>query len=164
MKRVLATACFAVGAAVALAAQSYPQEQPKGKTATATDEKTVTVTGCLRAGDTPDTFVLEKAKQDVTAGEKPTGTTGAAAITPDATLRLTGAPASLNLKAHVGHTVQLTGTTAAKGSTSESPAAAPTTPPAAPSATTGQEKRATGTEQSFTVKTMKHVSEKCPAM
>ena len=163
MKRVIATACLAVAAAVALAAQSYPQD-PKGKAATAGDEKTVTVTGCLRAGDTPDTFVLANVKQDIAAGEKPTGTTGVTAITPDSTLRLTGAPASLDLKAHVGHTVQLTGTAAAKSGTSDSPAATATPPPTTPPATTGQEKRGTGAEQSFTVKTMKHVSEKCPAM
>ena len=166
MKRILATACFALAAAVALAAQSYPQEQPKGKAATATDEKTVTVTGCLRAGDAPDTFILANAKQDVPAGEKPTGTTGKAAIAPESTLRLTGVPANLNLKAHVGHTVQLSGTTVAKG-TSESSGAAGTPPaqPATPPAT-GQEKpdtqRPAASLQSFSVKSMKHVAEKCP--
>jgi hypothetical protein len=175
MKHVFAATCLAVTAAVALSAQApYGQDQPKGKSTGAADEKTITVTGCLRAGDEPDTFVLANVKTDAAKGEKPMGTAGTSAIAPDSTLRLIGAPANQNLKAHVGHTVELTGTIAPRGKTdrtgSTPPAGTagttpPTTPPTEggtpPDAAAGQRPRGASDMSSFNVKSMKHVSEKC---
>jgi len=112
MKRVFAATCLAASFAVGLAAQQPPQTPSQ----TADKDKTVTLTGCVRAGDQPGSFVLANAKaDDKTPGA--TGTSGTTA-TPDAkalenaTLRLIGAPASVNLSEHVGHTVQVTGTVA----------------------------------------------------
>jgi hypothetical protein len=186
MKHVLAATCWAFAGAIALGAQTpYPQDQPKAKAPMSGDEKTVTVTGCLRAGDEPGTFVLANVKTDPSTGQTtgqtqtPTGTTGTAAIAPDSTLRLMAAPANVNLKAHVGHTVRLTGTIAPAGSkdpaTSDPKAGTagappPTTTPAEPATPpagtagqrAGETARGAAAMQSFNVKTMNHVSEKCP--
>lgn len=135
MKRVLAASCFAFAGAVALAAQPPAGQEPRTGTAPAVgQEKTVTVTGCLRAGDQPNTFVLENVKPDMPKGEKATGTTGSPALTEGSTLRIMGAPAKLDLKAHVGHTVQLTGMIVPQGAKDQDPAGTagavpPSTPP-----------------------------------
>jgi hypothetical protein len=174
MKRVLAATCIAALGAVGLGAQAPADEaQRKGKAPAATEDKAVSVTGCLRAGDQPDTFVLANVKMDAPAGEKATGTTGTPAIAQNATLRVIGAPASLDLKPHVGHTVMLTGMFVPQGDPSAGPAGTPPTPPSAPpappkggtppTATPTPPAPATPSEmQRFNVKSMKHVSEKCP--
>ena len=113
MKRVFAATCLAASFAVGLAAQQPPQTPPSQA---ADKDKTLTLTGCVRAGDQPGSFVLANAKAD----DKAPGATGTAGTTaaPDAkaienaTLRLVGAPASVNLSEHVGHPVQVTGTVA----------------------------------------------------
>jgi hypothetical protein len=108
MQRLLASAGLALFAAATLAAQtSAPQTQPQ-----TSKEKIVTVTGCLRNGEEPGTFVLSNLKwKDNT--DRPTGTSGTTAAdekgTSGATLRLVGSAVATQLSEHVGHSVELTG-------------------------------------------------------
>jgi hypothetical protein len=75
--------------------------------------ETITVTGCLGAGNN-NTFTLTAAPQQ--AAEAPTGTTATTPVgtkvTKTITYTLTGAKPE-TLKPHVGHTVAITGTEAA---------------------------------------------------
>ena len=145
MKRVFASAALAAVCAVGVAAQT-PASSPMAQSEK--DAKAVTLTGCVRAGDTPESFVLANVKADKGAPAASTtsttvgtsGTTGAPATTTtttttlpadidNATVKLASAPPDVNLSAHVGHTVAITGSLA--------PAAAQTTSTTATTGTTG---------------------------
>jgi hypothetical protein len=134
MKRVFTATCLAATFAVGLAAQSA------GTTgSTAQDPQTAgggqgrggprTVTGCLRAGDTAGTYMLTDVEMQgggaaggatTTAGSAAGGGTTAGAA---GTQGRGGAPGSImltadssvDLKAHVGHKVEVTGTMAGGG-------------------------------------------------
>ena len=77
MKRVIAGTFAATAFAVGLSAQAPPQATPmqEGKDAT----KSVTVTGCLKAGEGTDSFLLTDLKW---SKDKAVGTAGA--VTPAA--------------------------------------------------------------------------------
>jgi hypothetical protein len=113
-------AAFAVG----LSAQT-PQSQPpmqESKDAA----KNVTVTGCLKAGETADSFTLSDLKW---GGDKAVGTSGTAAPAISATsLKLVGSPAGAKLSDHVGHTIEVTGSIEKK----DDKAGSPTDPAARP--------------------------------
>jgi hypothetical protein len=103
----------------ALAAQAPPpQTQPS-----LSEGSTVTMTGCLRAGEQPGTFLLANAKReatssdgkDIAAHHGPGAKTDRPAPARGAeTLRLAGATTRLKLSDHVGHTVSVTGMLAAE--------------------------------------------------
>jgi hypothetical protein len=131
MKRALAGTFLAATFAVGLSAQSTtppqsttPQAQPpmqESKDAA----KTITVTGCLKAGDTADSFILSDLKwsnKDKPAGAVGTSGAGAPPAMASATT-LKVIPGSTKLSEHVGHTVEVTGTVSAKA-----PSASPATP------------------------------------
>jgi hypothetical protein len=131
MKKVFAGTFAAALLAVGVSAQTPqapPQNPPMQEAKDAA--KALTVTGCLKAGDTPESFTLSdlKWKED-----KAVGTSGA--VTPGAppvaatSLKLIPS-ASTKLSDHVGHTVEVTGTIGDKAMGS----AAPTDPSARPSA------------------------------
>ena len=118
-------AAFAVG----LSAQTYPpqsqpptpQTQPPAAQEAKDEAKNVTVTGCMKAGDQPETFILSdlKFKKD----DKAVGTSGSAAAPIAAsTLNLIGSP-SAKLSEHLNKTVEVS------GMISEAKAATPSTPP-----------------------------------
>ena len=117
MKKVItgtfAAALFAVGVSAQTPAASPAQDAKDAA-------KAATVTGCLKAGDTPDSFTLSdlKWKED-----KAVGTAGTPATPPVSatSLKLTGS----KLSDHVGHTVEVTGTIAAKADKAADPAARP---------------------------------------
>jgi hypothetical protein len=119
MKKVItatfAAALFAVGVSAQTPAAGQPPMQDAKDAA-----KAATVTGCLKAGDTPDSFTLSdlKWKED-----KAVGTAGTPATPPVSatSLKLTGS----KLSDHVGHTVEVTGTIAAKADKAADPAARP---------------------------------------
>jgi hypothetical protein len=136
MKRALAGSFVAAAFAASLSAQTpapptSQAQEPKDAA------KSVTVTGCLKAGDTADSYTLSNLKwgqskaigtSGSTAGAT-TPSTGAAPVSATA-LKLVGSPAGTKLGDHVGHTIEVTGTISDKadkpmGSTS------PATPPAA---------------------------------
>ncbi len=76
MKRVFTSTCLAMLCAAGLAAQTQSADQnadQRRKTESARmDDKSVTIVGCLRAGDTPNSFVLANVKADEPAAKMPT--------------------------------------------------------------------------------------------
>ncbi|MBI4476115.1 MAG: hypothetical protein HY654_03020 [Acidobacteria bacterium] len=145
MKNITIGLCLAglIGFAGAIAAQTAnPQKPAYPPTATATEEKTVTLTGCLQKGERPNTWVLKNVTGDTAAvfgtmkpaePGKPAGTAGTAALS------VTLQPAAgVNLAEHVGHTVEITGMVVPQGrqpKKEDDQAAGPTVPPAIPGAT-----------------------------
>ena len=120
MKKVItgtfAAALFAVGVR-----PRRQQRASRRRDAKDTAAKPATVTGCLKAGDTPDSFMLSdlKWKDDKAVGTA--GTTPAAPPVSATSLKLVGS----KLSDHVGHTVEVTGTIAAKADKAADPAARP---------------------------------------
>ena len=132
MKRVLTGSFLAAAFAVGLSAQTTPpqttpppttpptsQSQPPMQESRDRDAKTVTVTGCLKAGDAADSFMLSDLKwgNKDAKGTGAVGTSGTAA--PPAAIAsatsLTIKPSgSTKLSEHVGHQVEVTGTVADK--------------------------------------------------
>jgi hypothetical protein len=146
MKQVFAGSFIAAAFAVSLSAQAPPpQSQPMPESKDAA--KTTTVTGCLKAGDTAESYLLTDLKW---GQDKAVGTSGSAtpATPPVAAtnLKLTGSP-STKLSDHVGHTIEVTGTIADKAMGSADPAARP-----APAA---------GAQASFNVKNVKMIAASC---
>lgn len=130
MKKVLAGSFAAALLAVGVSAQT-PQTPPAQEAKDAA--KTLTVTGCLKAGDTPESFMLSDLKWK---DDKAVGTSGA--VTPgtppvSATSLKLIPSASTKLGDHVGHTVEVTGTIGDKADKAMG-SAAPTDPAARPSA------------------------------
>ena len=129
MKKVLAGTFAAALLAVGVSAQTPPQNPPMQESKDAA--KTLTVTGCLKAGDTPDSFTLSDLKWK---DDKAVGTSGATApaAPPVAATSLKLIPsAATKLGDHIGHTVEVSGTIGDKPAGS---AAAPSDPAARPSA------------------------------
>src|SRR5262245_37875374 len=126
MKRAITAACLAASFAVALAAQSTstassaqnpPDNAQRGP-------RPVTAIGCLRAGDTAGTFMLTDVQlqgarkpDDTTAGTtgstagSTAGTTGPSEQTRRMPTTVMLSPAAdVDLKPHVGHKIEVTGT------------------------------------------------------
>jgi hypothetical protein len=158
MKRVFASTCLAILCAAGVAAQTQAADQRKASDPAKAEEKAVTITGCLREGETPNSFVLANVKADEAGAKTMTpppstppsapaaGTSGG---TGSAEVRLIGAPASVDLSKHVGHTVAITGSWASAGKSSQ------------PTGTSGAAGSAASAVKSFNVKSMKHQSETC---
>jgi hypothetical protein len=169
MKRVITGTCLAAAFAVGLAAQtpsqtpqttpSTPQTPPSASYPSASSQdrdsaKTVTVTGCLKAGESADSFVLSDLKWGGSKGGAigTSGSTAPAEIGSATTLKIV--PGSTKLSEHVGHQVEITGT--ADKSSSSSSATSPSDPAAPrPSAT------ASASAPSFQAKSVKMVSATC---
>ncbi len=67
MKRVFTSTCLAMLCAAGLAAQTQTDDQRRKSESTRADEKSVTIVGCLRAGETPNSFMLANVKLDESA-------------------------------------------------------------------------------------------------
>jgi hypothetical protein len=111
MKKVFAGTFAAALLAVGVSAQTPqapPQNPPMPEAKDAA--KALTVTGCLKAGDTPESFTLSdlKWKEDKAVGTSGAVTPGAPPVTATS-LKLIPS-ASTKLSDHVGHTVEVTGT------------------------------------------------------
>lgn len=167
MKQVITATLFATAFAVGLSAQApapapaqppySPQAQPPMQ-ASKDEAKSVTVTGCLKAGDAPDTFILSNLKwSDKDKATGAVGTTGSAtvpaAVASATTLRVIPG-ASTKLAGHIGHTIEVTGPVSEKGQTDRGAMTAPAADPASPrpSASSGP---------SVEVRTLKMVSTTC---
>lgn len=133
MKRVIAGTFVAAAFAVGLSAQSTPPQAPPMQEAKDA-AKTVTVTGCLKAGEGTDSFLLSDLKW---GKDKAVGTAGS--VTPSAppisasSLKLVGTP-SAKLGDHVGHTVEVIGTIGDKADKDKAATADPAARPAPASA------------------------------
>ena len=140
MKRVLTGSFLAAAFAVGLSAQTTPpqttpppttpptsQSQPPMQESRDRDAKSVTVTGCLKAGDSADSFMLSDLKwgnKDKGTGAVGTSGTAAppAAIASATSLKIVPS-GSTKLSEHVGPQVEVTGSVSDKSSS-------PTAPPA----------------------------------
>jgi hypothetical protein len=112
--------------------------------------KNITVTGCLKAGDGADSFMLSDLKWGK-KDDKAVGTSGAPAAIGSATsLKLTGSPSGTKLSEHVGHTVEVSGTVSEKG------ASAPSAP-----ADPASSRPSSASAPALDVKTVKMVSATC---
>jgi hypothetical protein len=130
MKRALTGTCLATlfGFAI-VSAQTTPQTPPSAPqtpdpAATAKLDKEVKLTGCLKSGAEPGSFELTNVKKSEGAG--PSAAAGAAPAMGEKTVKLTASP-SVNLAAHTGHQIEVTGTWAAKASATPPAADAPAT-------------------------------------
>jgi|KBSMisStaDraftv2_1062788.scaffolds.fasta_scaffold1402568_1 hypothetical protein len=160
MKRaILMAAAFACATAVSTAAQTPSPSASK------TDDKTVTVTGCLQdASATPAGspaaagFILANAT--IGSGATPsssstvgtTGTAGTAASARGTSYVLQGHDA--DLKSHVGHKIEVTGTVEPKSRTGASPDPAAAAP-GAPASSMASER--------LTVSSVKMIAAECTA-
>lgn len=132
MKKVIAGTLVAAACAVGLSAQTTPaQTQPMQEAKDVA--RSVTVSGCLRAGEAAGAFVLSDLKwSDKTTAA--VGTSGVVAPTAPVTatvLNLVGSPTGTKLSDHVGHQVEVTGTM----DKSDKDKATAATPPDAPART-----------------------------
>jgi hypothetical protein len=122
--------------------------------------KTVTVTGCLKAGDTADSFTLSNLKWD--NKDKATGAVGTsgtatppAAIASATTLKIVPS-GSTKLTEHVGHQVEVTGSVNDKSSSASSTSS---TTPADPASQRAPSASASG--PTIEARTVRMVSATC---
>jgi len=178
MKRVITGSCLAAAFAVGLAAQTpsptnppqtTPQTPPSSSHPSASqdkeskDSKSVTVTGCLKAGDSADSYQLSDLKwggkgssTGSTVGTS--GSTSAPAGLASASMLKVTASGSTKLSEHVGHQVEITGTIGDKEKSS-APSTSPTDP-AAPSASRPSASASASTP-SIEAKSVRMVSQTC---
>jgi hypothetical protein len=147
MKRVITGSFLAAAFAVGLSAQTTPPQTapptgsappPMQESRAGADSKNVTVTGCLKAGDSADSFTLSDLKFGGAKGSGAVGTsgaTGAGAPPPalaSATTLTIKPSSSTKLTEHVGHLVEITGSVSdSKSSASATPADPASSRPAA---------------------------------
>jgi hypothetical protein len=163
MKRMLAGSFLAATFAVGLGAQTTPpqttppSQPPMQESRDTSASKNITVTGCLKAGDSADSFMLSDLKWNKdTKGTGAVGTSGTgtppAAIASATSLKVIPS-GSTKLSEHVGHTVEVTGTIADKDK-ADRPSAAPADPAAARPSTSSA-------APSLEVRSVKMVSATC---
>ncbi|HXH06109.1 MAG TPA: hypothetical protein VNI83_05905 [Vicinamibacterales bacterium] len=156
MTRIVPATALAVAFTAVVGAQTPDPQKSKAQPSTAA-EKTVTISGCLREGDQPGTFILANADLSALRTEPstgtPAGTTGSTSAT--GTVRLIGT-GGVNMKEHVGHRVEITGTLAPA---SERGQARGTT--GTPSATETAKEKEKEKEPRVNVRSLKHLSETC---
>lgn len=201
MKRTILATCLAGACAVALSAQTPTQQPPtstagtSGTTSQETKEgnqrrgRPMTISGCLKAGDTAGTYMLTNVKglgrpsgAAGTTGDTtgaPTTTGGATTTAPEGgqtrgmnQVMLT-AMGNVDLKEHVGHQIEVTGTpargqgagstaggaTTTGGTTTGGTTTSGTATGGTTTATTGQGNR--GAVRSLTVTSIRHISDTC---
>jgi hypothetical protein len=98
---------LAVGLALALPFNLAAQQAGQAKAASAADLKPITVVGCLQTGAQPNQFVLSNTADPLAKGVA----VAISGVIPNVTYLLSG---GTNLAAHVGHRVEITGTTSGK--------------------------------------------------
>jgi hypothetical protein len=113
---VLAVSAFAFSAGAQQPTQppqtppaTPPTEQAPAKPDTPYPGKDATIKGCLQAGAGADSFVLANVARVPTGAPGAPGAPAAAAGAEKKSVNLKAADATVDLKAHVGHTVEVTG-------------------------------------------------------
>jgi hypothetical protein len=133
MKRTTLAICFTVVCSLALVlyaqapppAQTPPAQAPSAQVPSAqapasAERGSTTLTGCLKAGPEPDSFILTNIGAGSDTAQKSESAPGELAKT-DLSYKLS-ADSGVKLKDHVGHKVEVTGTLAGKGFSSSPPA------------------------------------------
>jgi hypothetical protein len=159
MTRCVPACIVAFGlAAVGVSAQ-YPEQKPADKQMPSKSAQSVTIAGCVREGDTPNTFVLSNVDAAALAahGSGATGTSGApAAGAATATVQLI-TTADIDLKKHVGHKVEVSGSPIKPEAGAAGTAGTPSSDTTAREADKDKNKPAL----KLTVKSVKHLAESC---
>ncbi|MGH9313253.1 MAG: hypothetical protein ACRD09_13515 [Vicinamibacterales bacterium] len=171
------TACLiALSLAAGLSAQ-YPEQKPADKQMPSKSPQTVTIAGCVREGDTPNSFFLANVDPTALAAQHSTGATGTSGMPPapagsaatasNTTTVLLISTADIDLSKHVGHKVEVTGMVAptkgepAKpGTGAAGTAGTPTTDTTARAAEKDTDKSKAHAHK-LTVRSVKHISETC---
>lgn len=172
MKQVFTGTCLAAVFAAGLSAQTpqtppptsqAPQTPPAAAAQDREAAKTVTVSGCLKAGTSSDSFILSDLKW---GGASPSATAPGAVGTSGTAPASIGSASTLTIKPkgdaklseHVGHQVEVSGTVAAsdKGASATRPSS-PTDPAAPPTASAG----ASMSGPAFEARTVKMISQTC---
>jgi hypothetical protein len=175
MTRKIAAGCFAAmfGLAVSAGAQtpstpqtpspspstpSSPSQPPASPTSPYPSSQSADrgakeskITGCVAAGTSASSFELTNVKKGMS--DAPSAAAAPSADTASKNVKLTAA-SGVDLAAHVGHTVEVTGSWAKSGDSPSSAAPSASSPSASPSGSGGKE---------FTVKNVKMVSSTCSA-
>jgi hypothetical protein len=127
MKRTILATCLAGACAVVLSAQTPTQQPPTGTSGATTGQekgtqqrnRPMTISGCLKAGDTAGTYMLTNVKgmgrPSGAAGTTGETTGGATTTAPQGSQRgmnevMLTAASDVDLKPHVGHQIEVTGT------------------------------------------------------
>jgi hypothetical protein len=162
---------FVLGA-VGVSAQ-YPEQKPADKQTPAKSAQSVTITGCVREGDTANTFFLANVDANALAAHHGSGATGTAGMPPAPAGSSATAPntttvalistADIDLKKHVGHKVEVTGTIAPTKAEPGTGAAAGTagTPSSDTTAREAGKDKAKAHAHKLNVRSVKHISETC---
>jgi hypothetical protein len=151
-------------AAVGVSAQ-YPEQKPADKQAPMKSAQSVTITGCVREGDSANAFVLANVDPSALAAVHGSGTTGTAGTPPagssaTATVALIST-ADIDLKKHVGHKVEVSGTIApAKAEPGTGAAGTAGTPSDTTAREAGKDKGMAHAPK-LNVRSVKHVAESC---
>jgi hypothetical protein len=167
MKQLLTGTCLAAVFAVGLSAQapqtppqtppSTPQSTPQAAPQDRDAAKTITVSGCLKAGSSSDSFILSDLKWG-SSGASATGAVGTSGTAPasiGSASTLTIKPkGDAKLSEHVGHQVEVTGNVGEKSASAASPTS-PADPAARPSAS------ASASGPTFEARTVKMVAATC---
>lgn len=177
MKRVFTALCLASAFAVGLAAQQSTttgQDTSQGQRG----PRSVTITGCLRAGDTAGTYMLTDVTglppmgrrggdTSTTAGGTTTAGTETGTQAAAGTSVMLNPAADVDLAPHVGHKIEVTGTMGGRGRRGGMGTTAGGTTTAgsgstAGGATTGQEQgRGRGMMRTVTVSSVRMISDSC---
>jgi hypothetical protein len=104
--RFIFTTVMALAATATIAAQQTTPSKP-AQTSASGDHKSITVTGCLQTAVQPNQFVLTNTADALAKGVA----VAVSGAVPSVTYQLSGGS---NLAAHVGHRVEITGTTSGK--------------------------------------------------
>jgi hypothetical protein len=116
--------------------------------------KEAKLTGCIQAGTSASSFELTNVKKGMSEHSAPAS--GAAADAASKNVKLTAA-SGVDLAAHVGHTVEVSGSWSKAGGAGDTSSASPSA--ASPSASSSS----SGMGKEFTVKNVKMVSSTCSA-
>jgi hypothetical protein len=166
MTRCLPACLIAIAlAAVGVSAQ-YPEQKPSEKQMPSKSGQTVTITGCVREGDTPNTFLLANVDPKALSAQPGAGATGTAGTPPPAGAAATAAAmtsvllistADIDLTKHVGHKVEVSGVIA-PAKPEAGTAGTPTTDTTAREA---EKDKSKAPAHKLTVRSVKHISETC---
>jgi hypothetical protein len=176
MKRTFTALCLAAAASWVMAAGA--QTESTTEKTQKSPKKSMTFTGCVQEGATPDTYVLTNVSGSgtgsSTSGTSGTGTsgTGTSGSTMMENIELVPSGA-VDLKTHVGHQVQVTGTMEKKPKSGASGSGTGTsgsgtsgsgssTSGSGMSGQSGAHGSMSGTEHKLRVQSVKMVSETCP--
>lgn len=143
------------GLVVSISTTSAAQQQPSAD-ASRDDKKAITITGCLQAGAQPDQFVLATTADPLAKGVA-VATSGKI---PNVHYQLSGGS---NLGAHVGHRVEVTGTSSGKSqkATATQSSTTRTSVPNAPDPKVETRERAAVEIRDLRIESLKMVSTSC---